>query len=29
IIQVCNASDGRGIFAAVDYTIWQTEKEEG
>ena len=28
-IQVCTASDGRGIFATVDYAIWQTEKEEG
>ena len=28
-IQVCTASDGRGIFATVDYATWQTEKEEG
>ena len=28
-IQVCTASDGRRIFATVDYAIWQTEKEEG
>ena len=28
-IQVCTASDGRGIFATVDYAAWQTEKEEG
>ncbi|SFL05693.1 hypothetical protein [Falsiroseomonas stagni] len=28
-IQVCTASDGRGIFATVDYATCQTEKEEG
>ena len=28
-IQVCTASDGRRIFATVDYASWQTEKEEG
>ena len=28
-IQVCTASDGRAIFATVEYAAWQTEKEEG
>ena len=28
-IQVCTASDGRAIFATVEYATWQTEKEEG
>jgi hypothetical protein len=28
-IQVCAASDGRGIFATLDYATWQAEKEEG
>jgi len=28
-IQVCTASDGRGVYATVDYATWQTEKEEG
>ena len=28
-IQVCTASDGRGIYATVEYASWQTEKEEG
>jgi len=28
-IQVCTASDGRGIYTTVEYAIWQTEKEEG
>ncbi len=25
-IQVCTASDGRGIYATVDYATWQTER---
>jgi hypothetical protein len=28
-IQVCTASDGRGIFATVEYATWQAEKDEG
>ncbi|TCZ63605.1 hypothetical protein [Roseicella aquatilis] len=28
-IQVCTASDGRAIYATVEYATWQTEEEEG
>ena len=28
-IQVCTASDGRAIFATVEYATWQAEKQEG
>ncbi len=28
-IQVCTASDGRAIYATVEYATWQTEKEAG
>ncbi len=28
-IQMCTASDGRAIFAKVEYATWQAEKEEG
>jgi len=28
-IQVCTASDGRAIWATVEYATWRTEQEEG